>query len=69
MVVLFDEQFRRMRDELTNGGRVVADNPGCDLRELRADPAGADARVAVLAAVRQYNGSTAVSLLRLAEHG
>src|SRR5215213_8364753 len=30
MVVLFDEQFRRMRDELTNGARVVADNPGYD---------------------------------------
>ena len=42
---------------------------GTDLRELSADPAGADAPVAVLAAVRQYNGSTAVSLLRLAEHG
>src|SRR5829696_6132643 len=38
MVVLFDEQFRRMHDELTNGGRVVADNPGC------VRPAGAPCR-------------------------
>ena len=52
----------------TNGGPVVADNPRYELRELRADPAGADARVAVLAAVGQYNHSTAVSLPRLAEH-
>src|SRR5215204_6559963 len=59
MVVLFDEQFRRMRDELTNGGRVVADNPGATCGSSVPIQRGADARVAVLAAVRQYNGSTA----------